>query len=279
VNLLEAVVRENVLPSSTNPTFPYGVTAVDEHEEMIRTVHRLNPRFPNDLVAARARIRGWTMAAESVLHDIGAISMTSSDSMGMGRIGEVTRRTWQLAHVMKRASGEETRNDNERILRYVAKLTINPALTHGIAHEVGSLTPGRLADIVLWRPAYFGVKPQLVVKGGFAAWAPRGSGSGSTRIGEPLVYGPLFGGTGAAPVAVSAIFASGAGADRVRERWPGRVAVVSDCRAVRKSDLVRNGATPDVRVDLETRTVLVDGAAVSLPPADGLPLNWAYSLA
>jgi urease subunit alpha len=279
VNLLEAVALDNVLPSSTNPTIPLGVGAVAEHEEMIRTVHRLNPLFANDLVAARGRIRDWTMAAESVLHEFGAISMTSSDSMGMGRIGEVTRRTWQLAHVMKRAAGASGRNDNERILRYVAKLTVNPALAHGIAHEVGSLMPGKLADIVLWRPAFFGVKPQLVVKAGFAAWAPRGSGSGSTRIGEPLVYGELFGGVGAAPASLATVFASRAGADRVLERWPGPVAVVENARGVRKRDLVRNAATPEVVVDPGRRVVLVDGKPVRQPPADALPLNWAYSLA
>jgi len=279
VDLLEVVSRENVLPSSTDPTIPYGATAVAEHEDMIRTVHRLHPSFDNDLAAAQARIRGWTMAAESVLHDLGAISIVSSDSMGMGRIGEVARRTWQLAHVMRRAVGAAGRNDNERVLRYLAKLTINPALAHGIAHEVGSLEPGKLADVVLWRPAFFGAKPQLVLKGGFAAWAPLGSGSGSTRIGEPLVYGSLFGGIGAAPVGLATLFTSAAGAERVRSHWPGRVAVVRGARAVRKRDLVRNGATPDVRVESEAERVIVDGRAVTLEPARELPLNHAYFLA
>jgi urease subunit alpha len=278
VDLIEAVGLPHVLPSSTNPTFPFGATAAAEHEDMIRTVHRLNPRFENDLEASRGRIREWTMAAESALHDLGAISMTSSDSMGMGRIGEVTRRTWQLAHVMKRAAGEETRNDNERVLRYVAKLTINPALTHGIAHEVGSLEPGKLADIVLWRPAFFGAKPQLVLKSGFGAWAALGSGSGSTRIGEPLVYGGLFGAQGAAPSELAAIFSSAAGAARVRERWPGHVGVVRDVRGVRKADMVRNAATPEVRVDPDARQVLIDGEPVQLEPARELPLNWTYFL-
>jgi urease subunit alpha len=279
VDLLETVGLPNVLPSSTNPTFPFGVTAAAEHEVMIRTVHRLHPRFENDLVAARRRIREWTMAAESALHDLGAISMTSSDSMGMGRIGEVTRRTWQLAHVMKHAGGEETRNDNARVLRYLAKLTINPALAHGIAHEVGSLEPGRLADVVLWRPAFFGAKPQLVLKAGFGAWGPLGSGSGSTRIGEPLVYGGLFGAVGAAPSALTAIFSSAAGADRVRERWPGHVGVVRGVRSVRKADMVRNTATPEVRVDPDAQRVLIDGKPVTLEPAHELPLNHPYFLA
>jgi urease subunit alpha len=279
VNLLEAVSRENVLPSSTSPTVPFGEYAVAEHEEMIRTVHRLNPLFPNDLEAARGRVRGWTMAAESVLHDRGAISIMSSDSMGMGRIGEVTRRTWQLAHVMKGAAGPgDPGNDNERILRYLAKLTINPALAHGIAHEVGSLEQGKLADVVLWRPAFFGAKPQAVLKAGFAAWAPLGSGSGSTRLGEPIVYGSMFGGIGAAPAAVATLFASAAGAERVRSRWPGPVAVVRGARTVRKRDLVRNGATPEVRVDPVGERVLVDGEPVELEPASNLPLNRAYFL-
>jgi urease subunit alpha len=165
------------------------------------------------------------------------------------------------------------------VLRYVAKLTINPALAHGIAHEVGSLEPGRLADIVLWRPAFFGAKPQLVLKGGFAAWGPRGSGSGSTRIGEPLVYGGLFGAEGAAPAALSAIFSSATGAARVRERWPGHVGVVRDVRGVRKADMVRNTATPEVRVDPEAQRVLIDGEPVMLEPARELPLNWSYFLA
>jgi urease subunit alpha len=277
-DLLEAVAHDNVLPSSTNPTIPYGVGAVAEHELMIRTVHRLHPAFPEDVVAARARVRAYTMAAESVLHDLGAISITSSDSMGMGRIGEVTRRTWQMAHVLKQARGGGDRNDNERLLRYVAKLTINPALAHGIAHEVGSLEPGKVADLVLWRPAFFGAKPQLVLKGGFAAWGVLGSGSGSTRLGEPLVYGGLWGALGAAPAAISTLFASAAGEARVRERWPGPVAVVRGCRSVRKRDMVRNTATPAVRVDPVAEQVTVDGVPAVLEPASDLPLGAAYFL-
>src|SRR5262249_23578446 len=152
------------------------------------------PHFEGDLLAARDRVRGWTMAAESVLHDLGAISITSSDSMGMGRIGETFRRTFQMAHTMKAAFGGDGPNDNARILRYLAKLTVHPALVHGIAHDVGTVAPGKLADIVLWRPAFFGAKPQAVLKGGFAAYGPLGSGSASTRLGEPLVYAAQFGG-------------------------------------------------------------------------------------
>jgi urease subunit alpha len=279
INLLETASLDHVLPSSTNPTVPYGATAVDEHEEMIRTVHRLHPAFAGDMEAARDRVRGWTMAAESVLQDLGAISILSSDSLGMGRIGETFRRAWQLAHVMKEATGGGERNDNDRILRYVAKLTINPALAHGIADDVGTLEPGKLADVVLWRPAFFGAKPQVVIKAGFSAWGPLGSGSGSTRLGEPLVHNPQFGGLGRAPAALATVFTSAAGAEHASERWPGRVGVVHGCRGLGKSAMVRNGARPEVVVDPVARQVLVDGRPVELEPATTLPLNRAYFLA
>jgi len=279
INLLEAVRRANVLPSSTNPTVPYGVNAVDEHEEMIRTVHRLHGAFPNDAAAARDRIRGWTMAAESVLQDLGAISMMSSDSLGMGRIGETFRRTFQLAHVMKRAHGDGGRHDNERVLRYLAKLTINPALTHGIAHEVGTLEVGKLADVVLWRPAFFAAKPQLVLKRGFAVFGPAGSGSASTRLGEPLVQALQFGGLGGAPERLAVLFAGAPGVERLRQRWAGTVCVVRGCRATTKADMVRNAETPHVVVDHGQREVTIDGESVQLEPASDLPLNRSYFLA
>jgi urease subunit alpha len=276
VNLLEAISHDNVLPSSTNPTIPFGVGAVAEHQAMIETVHRLHPALENDRRAASERIRPGTMAAESVLHELGAISMTSSDSMGMGRIGETTRRTWQLAHVMK---GEgESANDNERILRYLAKLTINPALTHGIAHDVGSLEPGKLADIVLWRPAFFGVKPQLVLKGGFAVWGPLGSASATTRIGEPVVQRGFWGATGGAPRELATVYSSALGAERLAERWPGRVGQVGNCRALRKHSMVHNSATPGVEVDAAAGVVRVDGRPAELEPVDELPLNRSYLL-
>jgi urease subunit alpha len=277
-NLLEAAALDNVLPSSTNPTVPYGATAVDEHEEMIRTVHRLHPRFGNDLAAARERVRGWTMAAESVLQDLGAISMMSSDSLGMGRVGETFRRTWQLAHVMKAALGGGERNDNERLLRYIAKLTINPAVAHGIGHDVGSLEPGKLADVVLWRPAFFGAKPQVVIKAGFGVWGPLGSGSASTRLGEPVVYSGQWGAAGGGPAALSTVYTSEVGFECVSSRWPGRVERVRGCRGLRKRDMVRNTATPEVRVDPVAERVYVDGAPVELEPASELPLNRAYFL-
>ena len=278
VNLLEALAHANVLPSSTNPTIPFGVGAVAEHQAMIETVHRLHPALENDRRAASERIRPWTMAAESVLHDLGAISMTSSDSMGMGRIGETTRRTWQLAHVMKSAAGGGGTNDNERILRYLAKLTINPALTHGIAHEVGSVEPGKCADIVLWRPALFGVKPQLVLKAGFAVWGPLGSASASTRIGEPVVQRRYWGATGSAPPRLATIFSSQLGEESVRRLWPGGVARVHGCRGLRKADMVANGATPEVEIDPAAELVRVDGERVELEPVDELPLNRAFFL-
>jgi len=277
VNLLEAVAHENILPSSTSPTVPYGVNVLDEHEEMIRTVHRLHPALPNDALAARARIRAWTIAAESVLHDIGAISMMSSDSMGMGRIGEVARRTWQLAHVMQSAMGDQG-DANERVLRFLAKLTINPAIAHGIGNEVGSLQVGRLADVVLWRPAYFGVKPQLVLKRGFPTWGQRGSGSGSTRFGEPIVQGPLWGGMGGAAESVATIFTSSAGEERVHGRWGGPVAVVRGTRDVGKRDMLRNTHCPAVEVDPVREVVRIDGSPVALDPVSELPLNRAYFL-
>jgi urease subunit alpha len=279
VDLLEAVGHANILPSSTTPTIPYGVNVAAEHEQMIRTVHRLHPALANDARMARARIRTWTVAAESVLHDLGAISIVSSDSMGMGRIGEVTRRTWQLAHLMREAAGESETDANQRVRRYLAKLTINPALAHGIAEHVGSLEPGKLADIVLWRPAFFGVTPQLVLKSGFPAWGARGSGSGSTRLGEPLVQGPLWGSIGDAPRSLATVFTSTAGHERVQGRHRGPVAVVRGARAIRKADLRHNGATPEVVVDPVRRTVLIDGRPVELEPASTVPLNWAYTLA
>ena len=282
VNLLEAISHDNVLPSSTNPTIPFGVGAVAEHQVMIETVHRLHPAFDNDRLAATERIRPWTMAAESVLHDLGAISMTSSDSMGMGRIGETTRRTWQLAHVMKQSglnpAPTAVANDNERILRYLAKLTINPAVTHGIGDQVGSIEPGKIADIVLWRPGFFGVKPQLVLKAGFAAWGPLGSGSASTRIGEPVVHGGLWGAHGSAPAKLATIFASKAGQAALSDIWPGSVGCVRGCRSLTKQDMLRNGATPSVEVDAEKCQVRVDGAAVELDPVAEVPLNRAYLL-
>ena len=226
VNLLEAVAHQHVLPSSTAPTVPFGENVVAEHEPMIRTVHRLSALFPNDISAAGGRVRAWTIAAESVLHDLGAISMMSSDSMGMGRMGEVTRRTWQLAHLMESVAPTAEGHGNERILRYLAKLTINPARVHGVAHDVGSLSPGKIADIVLWRPAFFGAKPALVLKAGFPVWGQLGSGSRSTRMCEPIVGGGLWGSLGSASQRLTTVFAAAAPRNGARARWSGPVGEV-----------------------------------------------------
>jgi urease subunit alpha len=279
VNLLEVVAHEHVLPSSTTPTVPFGVNAVDEHATMIATVHRLSPLFANDARAAGGRIRSWTMAAESVLHDLGAISVITSDSMGMGRVGEVARRTWQLAHVMQNAAAPGAPEGNARILRYLAKITINPALVHGVAHEVGSLEPGKLADVVIWRPAFFGAKPQLVLKAGFPVWGALGSGSGSTRLGEPMVQGGLWGSVGAAPPRLSTVFVAEEARAAVAARWQGPVGAVRRARSVRKRDLVANHATPAVSVDGERCEVRIDGTPATLSPVGDLPLNRAYFLA
>ena len=279
VNLLEVLVHDHILPSSTSPTIPFGVNAVDEHVPMIATVHRLSGLLPNDARAASGRIRSWTMAAESVLHDLGAISIISSDSMGMGRVGEVTRRTWQLAHVMQHTPPAGAAEGNDRILRYLAKITINPALAHGVAHDVGSLEPGKLADVVLWRPAFFGAKPQLVLKAGFPVWGGLGSGSGSTRLGEPIVQGALWGSIGAGPQRLATVFAAAGAQDALASRWAGPVGTVRGTRDLRKRDLVLNGDCPQVIVDAERQEVRIDGEPVVLEPARELPLNRAYFLA
>jgi urease subunit alpha len=284
-NLLEIVHEANIIGSSTNPTIPFSVNSVAEQLDMIIAVHRLSPLFETDLAAARDRIRASTIAAEDVLHDLGAISIMSSDSQGMGRIGEVISRTWQLAHRMKevRSGGFDveagTGDDNPRVLQYLAKYTINPALAHGLAHQVGSLEPGKLADIVLWQPAFFGAKPQLVIKGGFVAWAAVGDGVGSTRTSQPQIYRPMFGGLGRAPAALSLNFVSRQSLEAgfSRKYNLNRVAVaVQDTRETFKSAMRYNTANPTVRVDPRSHDVEIDGKLVDLPPAESLPLTQRY---
>ncbi|HEX7103674.1 MAG TPA: urease subunit alpha [Nitrolancea sp.] len=284
-NLLEIVHEANIIGSSTNPTIPFSVNSVAEQHDMIIAVHRLSPLFETDLAAVRDRIRASTIAAEDVLHDIGAISIMSSDSQGMGRIGEVISRTWQLAHRMKEVRGGgydvETGegDDNPRVLQYLAKYTINPALAHGLAHQVGSLEPGKLADIVLWHPAFFGAKPQLVIKGGFVAWAAVGDGVGSTRSSQPLIYRPMFGGLGRAPSALSLNFISGQALEAgfSRKYHLSRVAVaVQDTRETFKSAMRYNTANPSVRVNPYSYEVEIDGQLVDIPPAESLPLTQRY---
>ena len=280
-NVLELVSQPHVLGSSTTPTVPYTVNTLPEYPDMKMVVHRMHGFLEEDRESVRWRARSGTVAAETVLHDLGAIGIVSSDSQGMGRIGEVVTRTWQMAHRMKEVYGADAPTDNERILRYLAKITINPAIAQGLAHVVGSLEPGKLADVVLWRPEFFGVKPQLVMKGGFVAWAPVGSGNDSTRLGQPQIYRPMFGSYGAAPATLGVAFVSQAAidnglADRVSLRR--RLAPVRNARRLTKADFRRNAASPDVRVDPETLDVRVDGRLVDLPPAETLPLTQRYFL-
>jgi urease subunit alpha len=283
-DIIRIAALPNVLPSSTNPTRPYTVNTLDEHLDMLMVCHHLNPGVPEDLAFAESRIRAETMAAEDVLHDRGVLSMYSSDSQAMGRIGESFIRLFQTAHKMRHfhgpLAGDEV-NDNGRILRYIAKLTINPALTHGIAHVVGSLEPGRLADIVLWPIAFFGVKPKLVVKGGLIAWGLMGDPNATIPTPEPVLYRPMFGALGGALAETCVTFTSRSAAeDGIGQRLGlhRRVEAVRDCRSVRKADMVRNAATPEISVDPETYEVRLDGELATVPPAETLPMTQLYFL-
>ena len=290
-NLLEILSQRHILPSSTTPTIPLSVNTEGELFPMTMTVHRQSAALPSDVAVSRSRIRVITMEAENALHDLGAISIVNSDSMGMGRVGEVSRRTWQLAHLQKAQAaarnGEATAvgagaADNDRVLRYLAKLTINPAVAHGLSEHVGSLEPGRLADVVLWHPAWFGAKPEVVVKGGFVAWGHSGSGAGSTRLGQPRGYRSFFGGMGGAPRALSLVFAAQAALDAglVGKVAPGtQVVPVRRTRGLSRADMLHNVAVPDVRVALDGSPVLVDGQPVRTTPATHVPLGQLHHLA
>jgi urease subunit alpha len=278
----------HVLPSSTNPTRPYTVNTVDEHLDMLMVCHHLDPGIAEDVAFAESRIRRETIAAEDVLHDLGAISMMSSDSQAMGRVGEVITRTWQTAHKMKQQRGplpEDAsaggRHDNARVKRYLAKYTINPAITHGISHEVGSIAVGKLADLVLWRPAFFGAKPAVIVKGGMIVAAPMGDPNASIPTPQPVHYRPMFGALGGARHATSVTFVSVAAlAERVAERLrlAKRVVAVRGTRAVRKKDMVGNAALPVIEVDPQTYEVRADGQLLTSEPAASLPLAQRYFL-
>jgi urease subunit alpha len=273
----------NILPSSTNPTRPLTVNTIAEHLDMLMVCHHLNPQVPEDVAFAESRIRQETIAAEDILHDLGAISMMSSDSQAMGRIGEVVTRTWQTAHKMKvqrgPLAGDSARNDNQRIKRYVAKYTINPAIAHGIAHEVGSIEPGKLADLVLWSPAFFGVKPEMVIKGGFIAWSVMGDANASIPTPQPVLYRPMFGSFGAAPQAIAATFISRASLPHVQKLGLGkRLVTVENCRKIGKADMIHNSATPHIEVDPETYEVHADGELLTCEPASVLPLAQRYFL-
>jgi urease subunit alpha len=283
-----------VLPSSTNPTRPHTVNTVDEHLDMLMVCHHLNPAVPEDLAFAESRIRPSTIAAEDILHDMGAISMIGSDSQAMGRIGEVVLRTWQTAHVMKLRRGAlsgygsvasddgGTRGaDNARARRYIAKYTICPAIAHGLDGQIGSVEPGKLADLVLWHPAFFGVRPHVVIKGGFVAWAAMGDANASIPTPQPVLPRPMWGAYGRVPAKTSLSFVSPAAleaglAERLglaRELVP-----VADVSARGKADLVNNDALPDIRVDPDTFTVRIDGEVVEAAPVAELPMAQRYFL-
>jgi urease subunit alpha len=275
----------NVLPSSTNPTRPYTVNTIAEHLDMLMVCHHLNPLVPEDVAFAESRIRPETIAAEDILHDLGVFSMISSDSQAMGRVGEVVTRTWQTAHKMKTQrgplAGDTDRNDNARVKRYVAKYTINPALTHGVAQHIGSIEPGKLADLVLWTPAFFGVKPDLVIKGGMIAWSVMGDANASIPTPQPVLYRPMFGAFGGAPAATALTFVSAAAlaADLPERLQLHKTAVaVSGCRTIGKADMVHNASTPHIEVDPETYEVRADGELLTCEPAHSLPLAQRYFL-
>jgi urease subunit alpha len=284
-DIVKVCGEPNVLPSSTNPTRPYTVNTLDEHLDMLMVCHHLDKNIPEDVAFAESRIRGETIAAEDVLHDLGAISMMSSDSQAMGRVGEVICRTWQTAHKMRaergRLAGETASHDNARIRRYVAKYTINPAIAHGIGHEVGSVEVGKLADLVLWKPAFFVAKPELVIKGGFIAWAQMGDANASIPTPQPQVMRPMFGAYGRATGATSLAFVSGTSLAReIPQRYglSKPLAAVRGCRAIGKRDMKLNDALPKITVDPETYRVTADGVDLKSVPASVLPLAQRYFL-
>ena len=277
--------EHNVLPSSTNPTKPYTVNTIDEHLDMLMVCHHLDPNLPEDVAFAESRIRGETIAAEDILHDLGAISMMSSDSQAMGRIGEVITRSWQTADKMKqqrgRLAGEKGVNDNLRIKRYISKYTINPALAHGMAHIIGSVEAGKLADLVLWKPALFGAKPEMVIKGGFIAWAQMGDPNASIPTPQPVYMRPMFGSFGRAMGGTSLAFVSQLAKQKGGLKNYGlskRIEAVHGCRKIGKKDLKWNNAMPEITVDPETYEVRADGELLRCEPAGILPLAQRYYL-
>jgi urease subunit alpha len=279
---LIGLVREpNVVCSSTTPTIPYGRATAAEHLEMILAVHGGSADVPEDVEAALERIHPATMAAEGPLHDLGAISIVNSDSQGMGRIGETIRRTWQLAHAMKAWADDGADDDNERALRYLAKYTVEPALVHGIDAEVGSLFPGRLADIVLWRPSHFGVKPELVLKAGHFAWGALGEGNASVERAEPVRYGEHWGAVGDAAPALSITFVSGASLEAGIQSRLGsrrRFVAVRGTRSIHRGSLVHNTAAPPIEVDPSDGTVTLGGRVLAAEPVAEVPLSRRYLL-
>lgn len=284
-DIIKACSAANVLPSSTNPTRPYTVNTVDEHLDMLMVCHHLDSAIPEDVAFADSRIRKETIAAEDILHDLGAFSMIASDSQAMGRVGEVITRTWQTAHKMKVQRGplkEDTaESDNFRARRYVAKYTINPAITHGIAHEVGSIEPGKLADLVLWKPAFFGIKPSLIIKSGMIAAAPMGDPNASIPTPQPSHYRPMFGSFGAAAASLSVTFTSQIALESGMLSKLGLARKLVACRntrAIRKQDMILNDWLPVIEVDAQTYEVRANGVLLTCEPASVLPLAQRYSL-
>ena len=284
-DIITACGVAHVLPSSTNPTRPYTINTIDEHLDMLMVCHHLDPGIAEDVAFAESRIRRETIAAEDILHDLGAFSMISSDSQAMGRVGEVITRSWQTAHKMKQQRGslpqDSARHDNFRARRYIAKYTINPAITHGIAHEVGSVQVGKLADLVLWRPAFFGAKPAMIIKGGMIAAAPMGDPNASIPTPQPVHYRRMFGALGAARNATCVSFVSQAAIDGgigARLHLHRRLVPVLGTRALRKTDMVLNDYLPRIEVDPQTYEVRADGQLLTCEPASVLPLAQRYFL-
>ena len=284
-DIIKVCGQSNVLPSSTNPTRPFTVNTIDEHLDMLMVCHHLDASIPEDLAFAESRIRPETIAAEDILHDLGAFSMMASDSQAMGRVGEVILRTWQTAHKMREQRGrlpEETGdNDNVRAKRYVAKYAINPAITHGISDHVGSIEVGKLADLVIWDPAFFGVKPQLVLKGGFLVWAAMGDANASIPTPQPVLGRPMFGAFGRVPYSASYTFVSQAGAEREigsRIGLQKPTIPVKNCREVDKSAMINNTYLPEIEVNPETYEVRADGELLTCEPAEILPMAQRYFL-
>ena len=288
-DIIKACASSNVLPSSTNPTRPYTVNTVDEHLDMLMVCHHLDTSIPEDIAFADSRIRKETIAAEDLFHDLGAFSMIASDSQAMGRVGEVITRTWQTAHKMKvqrgtleeDSSGDTAGADNFRARRYIAKYTINPAITHGVAHEVGSIEVGKLADLVLWKPAFFGIKPSLILKGGMIAAAPMGDPNASIPTPQPVHYRPMFGALGIAAAKTSLTFVSQAAMHNKLPETLALLRTLSPCkntRTISKKDMILNDWQPDVSVDPQTYEVRADGELLTCEPATELPLAQRYCL-
>ena len=284
-DIIRACGEANVLPSSTNPTRPYTINTIDEHLDMLMVCHHLDPSIPEDIAFADSRIRKESIAAEDIMHDLGAISMIASDSQAMGRVGEMITRTWQTAHKMKQQRGalapDTDRNDNFRIKRYIAKYTINPAISHGISHEVGSIEVGKLADLVLWKPAFFAIKPALILKSGFIAAAPMGDANASIPTPQPVYYRPMFGAYGSASAQTSMTFMSQAAIDAKVPEKIGMTRMVSACRNTRnisKADMIHNNWQPKIEVDAQTYEVRANDELLTCAPATTLPLAQLYCL-